>query len=151
MFVGSRGYFKIDFNKFELKNLPRLKTNLRKLMSTTEPIEDDYEIDELGNDTDDNISARNVDSKAAMAAKMIDKIEKSTDIKIDDVSTAVIKPENVETKTLLNSHLRLEPRIIPVDVPTDTKQPFGIAVIVIDPEGPDGYQKIKGIENYCMP
>lgn len=151
VFVGSRGYFKIDFNKFELKNLPRLKTNLRKLMSTTEPIEDDYEIDELGNDTDDNISARNVDSKAAMAAKMIDKIEKSTDIKIDDVSTAVIKPENVETKTLLNSHLRLEPRIIPVDVPTDTKQPFGIAVIVIDPEGPDGYQKIKGIENYCMP
>ena len=151
VFVGSRGYFKIDFNKFELKNLPRLKTNLRKLMSTTEPIEDDYEIDDLGNDTDDNISAKNVDSKAAMAAKMIDKIEKSTDIKIDDVSTAVIKPENVETRTLLNSHLRLEPRIIPVDIPTDPKEPFGLAVVIIDPEGPDGYQKIKGIENYCMP
>lgn len=150
VFVGSRGYFKIDFNKFELKNITRLKSNLRKLMSSTEPVEDEYEADELGSDSEDNISAKNVDSKKAMAAKMIDKIETGTSIKIDDVSAAVITPENVEKKLeSFVDHLRLNPTLIPVD--GQIKEDFGVAVVVIDPEGPDGYEKIKGIETYCMP
>lgn len=84
IFVGSRGYFKIDFNKLEIKNLSRLKTNLRKLMSSDEIIEDEEDIDEL--EADDNDSKKNVDSKVAMAVKMIDKIESKSSVKFDDIS-----------------------------------------------------------------
>lgn len=105
IFVGSRGYFKIDFNKLEIKNLSRLKTNLRKLMSSDEIIEDEEDIDEL--EADDNDSKKNVDSKVAMAVKMIDKIESKSSVKFDDIS-AVNKQIGINVPELSIQSTRLK-------------------------------------------
>ena len=87
IFVGSRGYFKIDFNKFEVKDLNRVKINLRKLMSVDERIEDDFENDELGNDGDDKVGGRSNDSSKAIAANVINTIERGTGVSINNIST----------------------------------------------------------------
>lgn len=65
LFVGKRGYFKIDFSSFELKHAARVKNHLRKLLSTNEPIIDDEDPDTDRSD---------VDTKAAIAASISDKL-----------------------------------------------------------------------------
>ena len=65
LFVGKRGYFKIDFSSFELKHAARVKNHLRKLLSTDEPIIDDEDPDTDRSD---------VDTKVAIAASISDKL-----------------------------------------------------------------------------
>lgn len=80
LFVGSRGYFTVDFSTLEFKNLARFKRNLDKLRSNTEKIVDEFEPDE------DNENDEDTDSKKAIAIKTIDNIERTTGMQINNVS-----------------------------------------------------------------
>lgn len=157
IFVGSRGYFKIDFNKIELKSLSRIKKNINKLMSMNELIEDDEDIDDLNPDADNehDIYKKNADSKKALTAKVIDKIEDKTSVKIDDVSginnVDIIKQTTLDIPELsiITSDISMK------DIPEEN----GAVIINIDPAGPDGFIKLsntqlkdlKNITMYCMP
>lgn len=168
IFVGSRGYFKVDFNKFEMKNLPRFRTNLRKLMSMSEPIEDEYDIDELSADSkqEDDITATNTDSSKAMANKMIDRIENNTKIKIDDITATDAAPKNkmendrrIASEEIVSSHLIMNKSSLNLNTDTaDSK--LGIAILAITPDDAtefDGFNgtPIKDLEDhltlYCQP
>ena len=150
VFVGTRGYFKIDFKTIELKNLSRIKTNISKLMSATEIIEDEYDIDDIRDGTlDDEISTKkNVDSSKALTAKMVDKIEKGTSIQLNNIST---KDKPIEVGM---QHLQISKNNIDFGDKSN-----GIAIISLDPDGPDGFENISKtilanigtINNYCMP
>ena len=74
LFVGRRGYFKVDFSKFDLKDLNRFNINIEKLMSSSTPIVDDFENDE------------ETDTKRALAARTIDKIEQEKNITVNNIS-----------------------------------------------------------------
>lgn len=163
VFLGQRGYFTVDFSKFELNNLTRFKTNLTKLMSTTEPIKDEYEVsDVIAEDPKDNYEPSRIshsDTPKAMAAKIVDKIEKNTSIKLDDVSAigSVQRSQN-NTDFITTPHLRIVPKL---DInPKTIDKNNGIVVISIDPEGADGFTRfgktalrnIDGsITTYCRP
>jgi acyl carrier protein len=156
IFVGSRGYFKVDFSKFEMKNIPRFKTNLRKLMSTSEPVEDEYEIDELEADDSSDV---NTDSKSAMAVKMIDTIEKKMDIKIDDVSAVEGEAKHeVLLDDKIGEHLVYSTDPLKFEK-SAASQSNGVVIISITPDGPNDFDKlsgsvlngVKGIDVYCMP
>lgn len=160
IFAGSRGYFTIDFNKFELRNLSRFRTNIRKLMSTDEPVVDEYEVDNLEDDAKqvDDISQKNTDSSKAMAAKMIDRIENGTSIKIDDISSIQKPPE--PASSTLDSHIHLRISTDPISIDKNIATEInGIAIITMDPDGINGVQRLdktllKGankINSYCMP
>lgn len=164
IFVGERGYFTIDFKKFEVKDLPRLKVNIRKLTSKTEKVEDDYDIDTVPDEDDTRtdiklINTSKSDTSKGMTMRMIDKIEVETDIKIDNVSAMNNAKSNKPHDTSVQStHLRIT-NTIDIDkksIPKDN----GIVVITIDPDGPNGFKrlnntplsKINGtIDTYCMP
>ena len=160
IFVGSRGYFKIDFNSFELRDLNRLRTNINKLMSNSEPIEDDYDIDSLNADDNVNINRKNIDSPKAMTAKMIDRIENNTDIKIDNISSTNIKPDvDSDGNTIKTPHLSISKDPLNINISVLSND-LGAVVITIDPDGPSGYERINknsilshlsGITSYCKP
>ncbi len=153
IFVSSRGYFTVDFKDFNLKKLSRFKLNITKLMSIDQPIEDDYEVDDLNDDYD--MTVKNSDSSKAIGLKMIDDIEKKTSIKIDDVSRLNKSPDSI-SKT--HNHLRISSDKILLDKKV-IDEPNGIAIIVIDPDGPKGYEtidksvlkNISNIKSYCIP
>ena len=88
IFVGRTGYFRVNFSIFQLKNLVKFKINLNKLWNN-EPIEDDeeengYSGGSMAADTPDDTS-----SSAAITAQVVDQVEKSTGIEINDISAAV--------------------------------------------------------------
>lgn len=152
IFVGSRGYFKVDFKTFEMKNLPRFKINLRKLMSS-EPVVDDFEIDNISDDDKafERSDSKNSHSAKAIAMRMIDKTETELNIKIDDVSALY----NTEDKKEATDHLQISNT--PIRLTSSGKN--GNVVITIDPDGPDGYDtmlkgaivNINKLGIYCMP
>lgn len=88
IFVGMNGYFRVDFSRFELKNLVRFKNNLNKLYNG-EPIETDEDEDgyNMGNMASSQIS--DTSSSAGITALVVDKIEKSSGIEINDISAAI--------------------------------------------------------------
>ena len=162
IFMGSRGYFKVDFNKFELKNLARFKTNIRKLMSTTEPVIDDYEVDNTSDDsnTDAVSTVRNADTSKAIAAKIIDRIEKKTNIAIDNVSALGVKDPSIalDTSEHVGPHLTITKNN---GFSTPVNKNDNIVIISLDPDGPDGFHDMtrtsmytstkRKINTYCMP
>lgn len=161
IFVGSRGYFKVDFNSFELKNLARFKTNLRKLMSDTEEVVDEFEIDTINNDSNSEeiSSVKHSDSSTAIAAKIIDRIEADTKITIDDISfIASNRPSALNSRVdYVGPHLSIGNMSFSGSVSKEDN----IAIITIDPDGPDGFHDVakssiysssnKRINTYCMP
>lgn len=158
IFVGSRGYFTIDFNKFEVKNLARIKNNLKKLMSVDEVIEDEYEADDLQNDDQNDSNKKNVDSSKAIALKMVDKIEDGTSIKINNVSRLnKVSKQVTDSISTTHNHLRMSTDMISLN--KDNVDHSGVAIIVIDPDGPKGYMDLKkgvlknisDIKSYCIP
>lgn len=168
IFVGSRGYFTIDFKKFELKDLARVKTNLRKLMSDSEIIKDEYEADDTIND-DPSYSAGNKpstnrvkhsDTPKAMAARMIDQIEADSAIKINNVSAIGSKQSAQTDGNFISSpHLRIASGSLEINRKAIDKE-NGIVVISIDPDGPNGFSRFSrtalsgignSIDTYCMP
>ena len=163
VFLGQRGYFTVDFNKFELKDITRFRTNLIKLMSTSEPIKDEYEAnDVINDDPKDNYDPSRIshsDTSKAMAAKIVDKIEKNTSIKLDDVSAiGSIQRSQSNSDFITTPHLQIVSKL---DInPKVIDKNNGIIVISIDPEGPDGFTRfgktslrnIDGsITTYCRP
>ena len=85
VFLGKTGYFKVDFSKFELKNLTKFKIRLEKLnrgeIIDRDPDDDGYQY----GPSDNSVNS----SSAAIAVNVIDKIEDSTGIEINNVSKAV--------------------------------------------------------------
>ena len=130
-------------------------------MSFDEPIEDDYEIDPLrpdGNIDDDTMHKKGIDSSKAMAVKMIDRIENNTPIKVDDVSSISNKKVSVDINAIEAPHMKIMNEPLNIDSSYATSD-NGIAIISIDPDGPDGFEKldktvfstVAGISTYCMP
>ena len=158
IFVGSRGYFKIDFNKFEVKDLNRIKINLRKLMSVDERIEDDFENDELGNDGDDKVGGRSNNSSKAIAANVINTIERGTGVSINNISSISTKSSADVDIFSSHEHLKITTDKIAIDKKL-VEEDNGIAIITIDPDGPEGFQRMQGsllsmaskIKSYCLP
>ena len=150
IFVGSRGYFTVDFRDFDMTKLNRFRSNIEKLMSNDQPIKDDYELDDLADDTDTPESDKRTNTVKATKAKMIDKIEKGTSIKMDNIST---EPENGEVKEV-TPHLTISNTPVVINGAHDNT-----VIISIDPEGPDGYERpsktilanVGAISTYCMP
>lgn len=168
IFVGSRGYFKIDFKQLDLRDLNRLKKNITKLMSFSEPIEDEYESDDVAND-DTEVSygkkKNNSDSSKAMAMNMIDKIEKGTSIKLNNVSP-ISQKDNAESTTdnakpLSHIHLRVTKEPLQFGLGSNKVYDGSTAIISLDPAGPDNFKKlfgrngvfknIKNVNTYCIP
>lgn len=168
IFVGSRGYFKIDFKQLDLRDLNRLKKNITKLMSFTEPIEDEYESDDVAND-DTEVSygkkKNNADSSKAMAMNMIDKIEKGTSIKLNNVSSISQKDNAKSTtdnaKPLSHIHLRVTKEPLQFGLGSNKAYDGSTAIISLDPDGSDNFKKlfdrngvfknIKNVNTYCIP
>ena len=141
LFVGQRGYFRMDLDTFDVNNLNRFKNNISKLLSTNEPIADDYEID------------NSKDSTAAIANMVIDKIEMQTGITISNIKSARVKPNDMDNA----DHLRIFTKPMSIDKHTVAKD-NGIIIISIDPDGPNGFKglnrtALSGIANsvdmYC--
>ena len=86
IFLGQTGYFKVDFSKFDRKDLNKFKIRLEKLYRG-ENIEKDP--DEDGYTYGQNADVSDSDSSAAIAVKLVDKIEASSGITVDNVSKAV--------------------------------------------------------------
>lgn len=91
IFVGREGYFRVDFSNFSISSLIKFKRNLEKLYNR-EHISDDEDEDgygrspAMGGNADDTTS-----STAAISAQIIDKIEDSSGIEINNISAAVGK------------------------------------------------------------
>ena len=91
IFVGREGYFRVDFSNFSISSLTKFKRNLEKLYNR-EHISDDEDEDgygrspAVGGNADDTTS-----STAAISAQIIDKIEDSSGIEINNISAAVGK------------------------------------------------------------
>lgn len=165
IFVGSRGYFKIDFSKLDVKDLVRLKKNITKLMSYSEVIEDEYETDTAEDDTETSYGVRknNADTSKAMAMNMIDKIEKGTSIKLSNVSSISTKPpegnaDNI--KPLSHIHLRVTKEPLEFGLGRNKNYDGSTAIISLDPGGADNFDKlfkngllknIKNVNTYCIP
>lgn len=157
VFVSNRGYFKIDFSTLELKDLQRIKVNIRKLMSISEPVVDDYEIDNTkddGNIQVDNIVAKNIDTPNARIAKMVDRLEDASGITINKIA-----PRTKSMNPIINSnHLRLANDMIKIDR-RNVVDDDSCIVITVDPDGPNGYDNMfnrspinkPSIDTYCMP
>ena len=79
LFVSPKGYFKINFTTFAQKDLAKFKQFIGKL-ATYDDIADDENEDGYGNKSVDT------DSPAAITAKITDKIEKNTGIKLNDIT-----------------------------------------------------------------
>ena len=96
IFVGSRGYFKVDFNTIDVRSLNRFKINLRKLTSASEPVVDDFEVDE-----DEIQGIPDSGSTKAVTMGIIDKIENKGSIKINNTkpSTAINKSNSTNSNT----------------------------------------------------
>lgn len=118
IFIGDRGYFKVDFSILDLVNLPKLKANISKLCSNEEVVDDDKEI--VNN---------KVDSTEAMAAKMINKIERNTSINIDN-----IKARPATSADFTYDHLTISKNKLSI-TPADT------VLISIDPDGAKAFTK----------
>ena len=150
VFVGSRGYFTVDFKDFDMTKLNRFRSNIEKLMSNDQPIKDDYELDDLADDTDTPEADKHANTAKATKAKMIDKIEKGTSIKVDNIST---EPEDGSSKEV-TPHLTISNTPVVINGAHDNT-----IIISIDPEGPDGYERpsktvlanVGAISTYCMP
>lgn len=99
IFVGRTGFFRVDFSQFALRNLVKFRRNLEKLYNQ-EPIVDDEEEDGYGPPVMGSNKDADASSSAAITAQVIDQIEKSTGVEINDISAATAKnKQNIKTIT----------------------------------------------------
>lgn len=89
IFLGKNGYFTADFSNFDMNKYGRLKNFFTRL-AEADNIDDE---DGYGSDTD-------TDTNAALALKMVDKIENNTGITLNNVSPIVsdTKKETMKDK-----------------------------------------------------
>ena len=99
IFVGRTGFFRVDFSQFALRNLVKFRRNLEKLYNQ-EPIIDDEEEDGYGPPIMGSNKDADASSSAAITAQVVDQIEKSTGVEINDISAATAKnKQNIKTIT----------------------------------------------------
>lgn len=99
IFVGRTGFFRVDFSQFALRNLVKFRRNLEKLYNQ-EPIVDDEEEDGYGPPVMGSNKDADASSSAAITAQVVDQIEKSTGVEINDISAATAKnKQNIKTIT----------------------------------------------------
>lgn len=116
IFLGQTGYFKVDFSKFDRKDLNKFKIRLEKLYRG-ENIEKDP--DEDGYTYGQNADVSNSDSSAAIAVKLVDKIEASSGITVDNVSKAVSVSDDSMVKidgSVIYPNMRIRSSKIPVNI-----------------------------------
>ena len=135
LFVSPNGYFKLNFTKFELKDLAKFRRFITKL-TNNESIDDDE-------NEDGYTTSKEVDSTAVITANVVDKIENGTGIKIDDLSGGTENPGKPEEladvfKPSLNfTHLRVRaegiklPKEDYANKDNNTKN----AVLILAPDG----------------
>lgn len=155
VFVGDRGYFTVDFNRFEVKDLARFKKNIERINGTG-PVIDEEETDDGSGTTmidniDDKYAPKTISSKKAITAGLVDRIEFGSGIKIDDISTT----DTSDAKE--GKHLSMITG--PINIPAENKA-NSVVVISIDPEGDKGFDKLSNtvlstlnnkISSYCQP
>ena len=141
LFVSPKGYFKVNFNTFDIKNISRFKTLITKLFN--QEVEEE---DEDGYTPAKSSNGEEIDSASVITAKVVDKIEANAGIKIDDItggSDNRYQPD--ETKEILKpskeefTHLRI--RTGNIDLPTNIKPSEDIdskavknAVLIMSPD-----------------
>ena len=141
LFVSPKGYFKVNFNAFDIKNISRFKTLITKLFN--QEVEEE---DEDGYTPAKSSNGEEIDSASVITAKVVDKIEANAGIKIDDItggSDNRYQPD--ETKEILKpskeefTHLRI--RTGNIDLPTNIKPSEDIdskavknAVLIMSPD-----------------
>lgn len=116
IFLGQTGYFKVDFSKFDRKDLNKFKIRLEKLYRG-ENIEKDP--DEDGYTYGQNTDVSDSDSSAAIAVKLVDKIEASSGITVDNVSKAVSVSDDSMVKidgSVIYPNMRIRSSKIPVNI-----------------------------------
>ena len=131
VFIGNKGYFKVDFGTIALKNLAKFKKNVDRILNSSEVIEDNDEI------------IPNSSTKAA-AAEVIETIEKGTGVEMNDISAI----SSIEIK-----HLSLED--IPPRVINNTAS-NAIMILGVDSDSvismiSDKSLKSKNIQTYYKP
>lgn len=131
LFVGPMGYFKLNFSKFEVKDLTKFRRFIAKLVNN-----EDIENDE---NEDGYTTSKEVDSTAVITANVIDKIEKGTGIKIDDITGGAENPNKPEDLKVLKpsmnfTHLRV--RAEEIKLPKESYDEKGIknAVLILAPD-----------------
>lgn len=107
LFAGTKGYFRVDFNTFQMKDIARFKNNILDLMSDSDIID---ELDPETNEKD--FVSPNKDSSSVITAKVIDTIDSNTNIKIDAVAPTImnstIKDKDGTTETLSASNNKID-------------------------------------------
>ncbi|WP_301066520.1 GNAT family N-acetyltransferase [uncultured Duncaniella sp.] len=92
VFLGTTGYFKINFNNFSVRTMVRVKKNLSKLAYNQPiiPAEEDAEMPESPKEADkidkENLQMTANHSKAATIAMATDEIENRTGVKINNLA-----------------------------------------------------------------
>ena len=135
LFIGDKGYFKVDFNNFVLRNFTRFKKNVTKLLSAGEIIDEDED------DIDDDLFTS--EAKGA-AVDIITRIEDNTGIEINDISPV----SNIKI-----NHLSMETTVPKL---TDTKNNNAILILGLDSNSviadmESKALKSKDIKNYYKP
>lgn len=114
--LGKNGYFTLDLSTFNMKNVPKLKKNISRILSGGVIEDEDTDIEEQ------------VPDNTANVVEIIDKIETGTGIKIDDISVA--------SKDL--SHLSMEEDYPKIDIDDST------AIFILAPDSNTVISEING-------
>lgn len=125
LFVNDKGYFTVNFDTFELKNMIKFKSILGKLTSNISIIEDDEDDIYAGSSNDTN-------SNQALVAKTIDHIESISPVKIDNITPTVVS-SNIDHLSLVDNFKLID------------KSKDGVIVICLDPDGSNS-QDISNIK-----
>lgn len=100
IFIGKTGYFRVDFSTFAIKHLVKFRRNLEKLYNQ-EPIVDDEDEDGYGSPVMGSDTVNDTSSTAAITVQVVDQIEDSTGVEINNVSAA-LKHDKQNIKSLTN-------------------------------------------------
>lgn len=114
LFVHKNGYFTVDFNDIDMKNLSRFKTLINKLITSSSNMKDDEDISDSSSDKD---------TATALASKAVDKIENKTSIKIDTIPKASDVQQDLTHLTVIDNYKLKD------------KAKSSIFIINIDPDG----------------
>ena len=110
VFLGNNGYLVIDFDIFNARNLPKLKSHLTKLIDNTPITDNDLEDDDFDEDND---------SKGA-AVEILGTLETNKGIKINDIS-------KIGSSSQIG-HLVMNTDLVAID-----KKPESTAIMILTP------------------
>lgn len=130
VFVGENGYFRVDFNEFKFSDLPKFKKLCEKVLSNQAISSSDLEDNDIIEPEDTN---KEVDSKKVIVSKIVDRIEKSIGVTIDNISTGLSNVEAIEN----SDHLRIR------DHNYDIENSDSSIVCILSPNDESAYEVNK--------